>query len=349
MKKLIYILIPLALLLVLVVWLKRNKETSSAKVYHYDKEQPVLVDADTLRLQQVSFTREYTGIFEPNRESKISADVQGKIRKYFVDAGSIVRTGMPLIKLDDELIRLQLASVDVQIRALETDVKRYTILVAADAIQGVQLEKVNIALESARVQRRTILEQIRKTTITAPFNGIVTQKMSEVGAFAAPGVPLLQLTDIAQLRFTVQVPENDLPLFESGQGFSIHADPYPQQLLSGKITLVGSKGNAAGLFPIQFLVKNTQSRAIKAGMFGKVEYTSAEKSEGIMIPSSAIIGSDIQSQVYIVKDNRAVLTPIEITQRVGNEALVASGLQSGSVLIKGGFINLYDRAPVRIK
>ncbi len=349
MKKLIYIIVPLLLLVLLVIWLKRNKEISSSRVYHYNKEQPILVDADTIQLQPVTAVREYTGTFEPFRESKISTDQPGKIRQYFVDAGSYVNTGAPLVKLDDELLRLQLAAVDVQIRGLETDVNRYTVLVKADAIQGVQLEKATIALQSARVQRNTVLEQIRKTTITAPFKGIVTQKLSEAGAFAAPGVPLLQLTDIAQLYFTIQVPESDLPFFEAGQSFRIHADPYPQQLLSGKITLVGSKGNTANLFPVQLLVKNTPARSIKAGMFGKVEHNNPLPSKGILLPASAIIGSGLQPQVYLVEAGKALLTSVTIGQRLGNQVLVTGGLQEGAVIITGGFINLYDRVPVRLK
>jgi membrane fusion protein, multidrug efflux system len=349
MKKLFYILIPVALLLVTIIWLKRNKEVAAEKVYHYNKEQPVMVEADTLALRQVAFNREYTGSFEPNRESKVSADVQGKIQRYYVDAGNYVKRGVPLVKLDDDLLQLQLRSVLVQIKGLEADVKRYTVLVAADAIQGVQLEKAQIALQAAQVQRSTILEQIRMTTITAPFDGVVTLKMSEIGAFAAPGVPLLQLTDIYQLRFTVQVPENDLPSFETRQGFRLRADQYPQQPLGGKITLIGSKGNGASLFPVQFLVKNTPDLKIKAGMFGKVEMSTANQQEGILIPSSAIIGSDLQPQVYIVEKGKAVLKPVFLSHRIGNQVLVASGLERGQVLITGGFINLSDGAPVRIK
>jgi multidrug resistance efflux pump len=52
-----------------------------------------------------------------------------------------------------------------------------------------------------------------KTVVVAPFNAIVTLKMTEAGSFAAPGVPLFQLTDISSLRFTINVPEGDLNLF----------------------------------------------------------------------------------------------------------------------------------------
>src|SRR5690625_5352186 len=108
----------------------------------------------------------------------------------------------PLIQLDQSLLDLDLQSIEGNIDGLKNDIRRYTILTEADAIQGVQLEKTQQGLASAEVQRATVLEQIKKSTIHAPFSGIVTAKMNEVGGFAAPGVPLLQITDIATLKFT---------------------------------------------------------------------------------------------------------------------------------------------------
>ena len=88
------------------------------------------------------------------------------------------------------------------------------------------MEKTELGLKSAKVQRATILEQISKTTIKAPFAGIVTAKLTEEGAYAAPGVPLIQITDISQLKFTVNVPENELSQFKMNQNYSLQADAY---------------------------------------------------------------------------------------------------------------------------
>src|SRR5690606_6734831 len=95
-----------------------------------------------------------------------------------------------------------------------------------DAIQGIQLEKAQLGLKSAKVQRKTILEQISKTNVYAPFSGIVTMKFVETGAFAAPGMPLIQVSDISRLRLTVNVPENDLRLFDMNKNYSVKADAY---------------------------------------------------------------------------------------------------------------------------
>ena len=67
----------------------------------------------------------------------------------------MVSKGQPLIQLDNSLLKLQLQTIEVQIEGLEADVNRYTILAKADAIQGVQLEKAELGLKSAKVQKAT--------------------------------------------------------------------------------------------------------------------------------------------------------------------------------------------------
>jgi len=348
-KNIIYIVVILAVLAGVIIKLKSNKETTVDRVYRYDKNQAIPVQADTLKLETIGNNLFYTGTFEPNKETKISADVQGKINSVLVDAGSVVNKGQSLVLLDNALLKLQLQTIEIQIDGLEADVRRYTILAQADAIQGVQLEKAELGLKSAKVQRATILEQIGKTTIKAPFAGIVTAKLTEEGAYAAPGVPLIQITDISQLKFTVNVPENELSQFKMNQNYSLQADAYPENSLAGKVTLIGSKANVGNSYPIQFSVKNTSDLRIKSGMFGKVNLKNNDSEKHIIIPASAIVGSNIKPQVYIILNGKAVLQNISIASRVQNKVVVASGLTEGDVLITNGFINLFEGANVSIR
>lgn len=354
LKRVLYISIPLVLIAVVVIKLKNNKDITQSKVYQFDKEEVINVQADTVQIENVDAVFSYSGTFEPNKETKISAEIQGKINEVLVDVGSVVNKGQPLVLLDNSLLKLQLQTIDVQIEGLEADVNRYTILAKADAIQGVQLEKSILGLKSAKVQKATLLEQISKTTIKAPFNGVVTAKLSEEGAFAAPGIPLLQITDITNLRFIVNVSENDLGVFRLNQEYFISADAYSEISLTGKATMIGSKANMGSSFPIQFAVNNTSDLKIKSGMFGKVSSTAIgmktdKQEKGIIISSSSIIGSENQPQVYLLKNGKATLQNVVITKKIQNKSVVSSGLEAGDVIVTNGFINLFDGANVIIR
>lgn len=347
-KRLLYILIPLILVGLVLVRLGRNKQEARSAVYHHDPEEAILVQVDTLRMGAASEPWAWTGSFEPDRETKLSAEVQGKISDMLVEVGDRVSKGQALVQQDRSLLQLQLQGVEVQLEGLQADVARFTVLAEADAIQGVQLEKARLGLRSAEVQKATLLEQIAKTTIRAPFDGIVTAKLAEAGAFAAPGMPLLQITDIGRLRFTVHVPEGDLPRFRMGADHRIMADNQPDGTLMGQVVMVGSKANRANQYPVQLLVPNTPSWEIRAGMFGKVHAERHGTDEGIVIPASAISGGDRQ-QVYLVRDGKAVVQPISVAAGLGDRIVVAQGLNDGDVLITKGFINLFDGAPVAVQ
>lgn len=346
-KKIIYLVVALAIVVFTIVKLKNNKETTQKRVYQYNKETPISVSVDTMKLETVNAEYSYAGVFEPFKESKISAEVQGKISSLLVDVGSMVETGQALIQLDNSLLKLQLKSVEVQIEGLEADVKRYTVLAQADAIQKVQLEKSQLALKAANVQKATLLEQINKTTIKSPFNGIVTAKMTEEGAFAAPGMPLLQITDISKLKFTINLPEQKMNQFTIGQTNKLTVDAFPEIALEGKISMIGSKANIGNSFPIQFLIDNTNDLKIKSGMSGSVFVSNKNEEKQIIIPASAIVGTNLKPQVYKVKQGKAILSNIIISARIENKLIIEKGLTEGDVIVTTGFINLFDGANVR--
>ncbi|MFN5416683.1 MAG: efflux RND transporter periplasmic adaptor subunit [Flavobacteriia bacterium] len=348
LKKVLIIIIPLGLVAIFIIKLKTNKEITQNKVYTYDKEKAINIEVDTLKLSSIDNEFSYSGIFEPNKETKLSSESQGKINKVMVDVGSLVKKGQTLVVLDNSLLKLQLQSVEVQISGLEADVNRYTILAKSDAIQGVQLEKAELGLKTAKIQKATLIEQIRKTTIQAPFDGVITAKLSEEGAFASPGIPLLQLTDITNIKFNINVSENELHKFKLNTPYSISVDSYSDLFLSAKVTLIGSKANMGNSFPIQFLVKNTTDLSIKSGMFGKVKLQNKSNEQKIIISSSAILGTSDKTQVYVVKNGKVYLKDIEISDKYQNKAIVKSGLKEGDVLVVKGFINLFEGANVSV-
>lgn len=348
-KKALYVIIPIVLIAFVVIKLKSNKEITAERVYQFDEQAAINVKVDTVRPVVFGQGRGHLGNFEPYREAKIGAELPGKVNAIAVEEGSLVTKGQELIRLDDALLRHQLKGVEVKIEGLEADVARFEILAAADAIQGVQLEKTQLALKGARTEKATVEEQLNKAVIRAPFNAIVTAKLTELGAFAGPGVPLLQLTDISQLKLTIQVPETDLPLFREGQKYPIHIRPLGDETFSSTLTMIGSKANMANSFPVKFLVQNTSDRKLKAGMFGEVRIVNDDATPQIAVPASAVMRADGKNSIYKVSNGKAVLQNIVVGGREADLVLVSSGLKAGDVIITHGLTDLYDGANINLK
>jgi RND family efflux transporter MFP subunit len=346
MTKIINILILLALIALIVLKLKENKQITENRVYQYDKNTPVKVFSEVVKTAEIKDYVTYTGTFEPDKEVKVNADIQGKITKYYVKEGDRVRQGQPLVKLDDKLLRNQLSQINIQIETLEKDLQRYQILADADAVPGIKLEKVQQGIKTAQAQKQSVLTKISKTTVRAPFNGTVTMKFQEAGAFAAPGVPLVLLSDLNHVKFKFMVPEKDLIRFSTGMPATVIPDRFPQMSMNGKITRVGNMGTPGNTFPVEISLKNPKNK-IKSKMFGKyISKTDDKNNNRLIIPAKAVIGSEKDPQVYVIKNGKAIRTSIEVGARYPDKLSVNYGLKAGDTIVTAGFINLFDGAHV---
>jgi multidrug efflux pump subunit AcrA (membrane-fusion protein) len=84
-------------------------------------------------------------------------------------------------------------------------------------------------------------------------------------------------------------------------------------------------------------------------MFGKVNFSKNNHVQGFLIPTSAIIGNNDKTQVYVVKNGKAVLQSIVTSNNIGNKTIVTSGLIENDSVVINGFINLFDGANVTVK
>lgn len=349
MKKIIGLLVLSAIVVITIVTLMNNKKIVADKVYEYDKSEPIKVTTQTVKLNHLDRKKHYSGTFQPNKEVKLSADAQGKIVNVLVENGDFVKKGQSLLELDKSMIVLQLQAVHTKIKGLEKDIERYQSLVESNAIQGVTLEKALLGLEAAAIERATIQEQLNKSTVRSPFDGVITAKLTEVGAFAAPGVPLFQLTDISSLKFTILVTENEINNFKHNDTIQLSVDAIPDEIFIGKVSMIGSKANKAMNFPVEISVDNKSMR-IKAGMFGRATtYASHGANHGILIPLSAIIGETSAPKVYIVESGKAILRAIQLDGTIANKAIIKSGLNADDVIIVEGITNVFDGAIVITK
>ncbi len=348
-KNILNILILIALIVLIVLKLTENKKIAESRVYHYDPEKPILIHAQKIQAKPLVITKDFTGNFIADKDGKINADVQGKIIGLYVKEGDKVKKGQLLIKLDPTLLYSKKRALDAKVKGLEDDVKRYEVLAKADAIQAVKLEKAKLGLKAAIAERKSVIEQINKTKIYAPYSGQITMKFTELGSFAAPGMPLLQLTKIDKLQFGINVSEDDLDLFTKNQEYPISVDALSGQKVKGKLSMIGSKANRSNDFPVRFDVKNINKNEIKAGMFGNVQVTKNYGKNAIVIPATAIQGSQNDAKVYIVENNKAKLRNVIIQKHIGNDVLIKEGIKPGDIIVTSGFINLFDGANVIIK
>lgn len=347
MKKAIIIgAVVVALIALTVMKLLSNKTKAEEKIYINDVDAPVLVETAKPNFHTFESGFSFLGTFEPFRQNVVGSDASGKVIKLLVQEGDRVSQGTVIAKVDDEMLQLQLENAEVAIEGQRNDDNRYSNLAKENAVPGVQLEKTKLGLRSAEIQKKQLQKQLRSTSIKAPFSGVVTKKMIDLGSVIGPGSPLIEITDISQLKLTVNVPERDILKFRNGNSVTVKADVYGDKTFEGKITNIGIVADKSHNFKVQITVKNA-NQDLMAGMYGSVTLKNNASHKALSIPRMALIGSSKNPQVYVVKNGKAILTSFNAGIADGEYIEVISGLSENDRIVVKGQVNLENKSNVK--
>jgi len=321
-----------------------NKREVAAEVYHPDVNTAVVIQVDTVRAARFDLKSTFTGSFSPNREVTIGSETSGKVIRVNVQEGSHVNAGQLIAQLDDHLIQAQLQSAQANHDKAVVTLSRYQ-----QGISGVtqlQLDNAKTDVLTTQAQIEQLKTQMRQYTISAPFGGIITSRTFELGAIISPGTQMAMLTDISSVKLEISVPERSIPQFRLGQVIDITTDVYPDTPFKGKVDLIGSKADASHNFQVKILVANPKL-AIKSGMYGTVAFDNMA-GEALTIPRTALLGSSVKPQVYVVERGIAKLRDIRIGSGNETRVQVTGGLQNGELVVSGGLVNLSDGTKVSV-
>lgn len=326
--------------------LKKNKADVEGKLYIHDTSAAILVDVNSPSYHSFENSFSYLGTFDPFRQNIIGADGAGKVIKLGFQEGDKISEGQFLVKLDDEMANIQLESAEINVETQRNDDVRNSNLLKDNAISGVQHEKTKLALKSAETQVKQIRKQIKNATISAPFSGIVTRKMIDLGSVLSTGAPILELTDISSLKLNISVPERDILKFKIGQAVTINVDVYDNKPFSGKVSNISVKADASHNFKVEILIKNTTENPIMAGMYGSVILNNSKAINALSIPRKALIGSSKAPKVYVVRNGKAKLISFTAGTSDGDFIEVVDGISKNDKVIVKGQINIQNNSNV---
>jgi RND family efflux transporter MFP subunit len=348
MKRILLIsLVVVALLAVVITKLFANADKAKKKIYMHDMNAQVLVETAHPASHTFESSFSYLGVFEAMHQNNVASDASGKLIALLVKEGDMVRKGQTIARLDDELILLQIESAKLNIAQLKNDNARYANLRKEQAVSSIEAEKMELALKTAEVQLKQLQKQLRSTTIVAPFAGVVSKKMADLGSMVMPGTPIIELTDIGQLKLTVSVPERDVMKFKKGQKVDVMVDAL-SEAASGTIASIAVQADAMHNFKVQVLVTNNKKEKILAGMYGSAQLTNGQAVQAMAVPRKALIGSTKSPQIYVVRNGKAHLTAFTAGTSDGDFLEVVDGLLPADRIVVKGQVNLEDGMNVKL-
>jgi RND family efflux transporter MFP subunit len=304
---------------------------------------PVAVVTELVQVQPLWDEEEVVGNVEAAQRSVLSAKVTGVIDAVNVAPGAKVTRGQVLATIDAREIKARLDSALAAQDQARKDFARIEKLLQSGSSTRQEFDAATTRLrtaDAALVEAKTMLQY---TAISAPFDGVVTRKLVEVGDLATPGKPLLELENSSLLRFECEIPEALLDKVQMGGELPVTVDA-AGAALSGRVSEIAPSASAGSR---TFLVKLDLPAAdkLRAGQFGRVRVPVRER-PAVLVAEGAVVRRGQIESVFVVEEGKARLRLVKTGRKMDGKVEALSGLSGGeSVIVRDAHL-LRDGAAV---
>jgi RND family efflux transporter MFP subunit len=307
---------------------------------------PIDVPVVTVESRDHQAFEEVVGSVQSRQRAEIGPKVSARVERILVVPGSVVRAGDLLVQLDDREIQARLDQAVATLEQADNDLRRYVELLQQDTITQAEFDAVQARqriAEGAKVEAETMLGYTR---ITAPFDGVITRKLSEVGDLALPGRPLLILEDPNALRFDADVPEALISHVKSGAELMVTVASVPNPIPARVSEIAPAADPQSRTFRVKLDLPATEG--LRLGLFGRVAVP-VEGNTALLAPKSAVLRRGQMEIVFVVEDGRAQLRLVKTGKQFGDEVELLSGVSEGERLVNGHLNQVIDGQPVQVQ
>ena len=305
----------------------------------------------TVRVQTVESkprpaTEEVVGTVRAKLHAAIEAKVSGRIEKMLVAPGQMVKAGDLLAQLDAREIQARLDQSLTLREQSKRDAERLRGLLTNNAISQQEFETMESHYRVAVASVTEAETMLGYTKIVAPFDGVITRKLADVGDLATPGRPLLELDDSRALRLEADVPEALITRVQLGAKLDVRASAHDAAIpaVIGEIAPVADP--ASRTFNVKLDLP--ANAGLRAGQFARVTVPVGE-SKALRAPVSAVTQRGQMELIFVVADRRAQLRLVKTGKRIGNEVELVSGVSASEQVVVEGASQLRDGQPVEVK
>jgi len=292
------------------------------------------------------------GTLQAFNNAPIYSRVNGYVKRWLFDIGDKVRANQILAEIEtpdlDQQLEQALADLETakaHANLAEITAKRWKKLLLTDSVSPQEADEKNgdfvakrsiVTAAQANVDRLKALEGFKR--ITAPFDGIVTTRNTDIGALInagqQAGKELFTVADQSKLRLYVSVPQIFMGKLKNGMQASLDVPEHPGLKFTAKFVGESKAVNeSSGTVLIQLLVDN-KDLTLRPGDFANVALTMPASENALVVPSSVLIyRKDGQFIATLGAENKVVLKKVEIARDMGNVVQIASGLSLDDEII----------------
>ena len=328
-------------------------------------QQAVIYKTMTLQPRKISGNVQLPGVMQPYEFVQIFPKISGFVKSVNVDRGSIVKKGQVLISLEAPEVEQQVAqaklkytqaeatyitSKDRYRRLLETSktpgtISPYDLDAAASKMQG---DSATAQGEYANYRAQEAMKAY--LVITAPFDGVITERNVHPGALAGPGAqnakPMLVLQQLSMLRLVVDIPEQYAAQVKNGDAVHYKTNALPGQDFTGMVSRSSqSLSSNYRSETIEIDVRNA-GNLFKPGMYAEVVLPTSGSANAFVVPRSAVVTTTERKYVIVADHNTAKWVDVSEGNQGGDSTEIFGNLHNGDEVITNAGYQVKEGTPV---
>ncbi len=313
-------------------------------------------DIYTVQLSERAQGPVITGSIQPERKADLRAEVSAVVLQVLKENGEAVRRGDLLVRLDDQSIRDNLSSTDEAARAsaqsfeqAERQMQRLKTLqaqgmISVQALEDAEVRRNNAQSDvlAAKARVAAARQQLTRTEVRAPFDGVVSERKASVGDTASVGKELVKVIDPRSMRFEGLVSADRLGDLKLGQKVSFRVNGYPGSEFAGEVKRVDAAANASTR-QVEVLVALTGDAPKVAGLYAEGRITTGS-AQVLMLPETTLQRAGDSAVAWRVAGATVSKVNVQLgerDERTGS-VLLKSGLAAGDQLLRRPGSNLKD-------
>lgn len=272
----------------------------------------------------------------PERRATLAAEVPGTIEELRVELGDRVRRGQVLALIDTRDLRQQVVEAEALYTQAQDRFERAEKLFEKRSItRGQQIDAV-AARDVAQARLASVRLALEKSEVKAPWTGHVAAKLVEVGDYAAPGQPLIELVAMDKIKVKAPASSADVRYLRVGVPVVVRVDAFPGEEFEGEVVRLGAElDSGSRTLDVEAEIDNSDLR-LRPGLFGRMELLRRRLSDVLLAPLTAVVDFENQKIVYVVRDGRAERRVVELGPVVGARVVIEQGVEAGESLVVAG-------------
>jgi membrane fusion protein (multidrug efflux system) len=307
---------------------------------------PVVVQTTVVEAKEIPRTIAAVGGLESPQSTQLAAEVSGRIVYLDISEGQEVEAGHELARLDEQQARASVSVAEARFRNAQATVRRLKTLGGAKLIAQQELDDAQAELDAAQGELEQARVALDKTTIRAPFSGVLGLRQVSLGAFVDAGDPIVRVTQIDPLHLRFSLPQQafgELHLGQKVRGVVGHCGTR----FGGQVSAVDPYVDpATRTLQVQAQVPNG-GRKLLPGMATTLKVELESVPNALTVPESAIVRQGTARFVYTVDEDRTVARhDVTLGEYLLGEVQVTSGLPQGATVVAAGHQKLRPGAKV---